>query len=251
MPSIVDFHIHIDYYKNYREMYDYFVQNKTYALFVTNLPEIFEKCKREFPDNKYVKIGLGYNPQLAKTHQFNMRLFDKWLPHTKYIGEVGLDYSKEFIATKTEQQRAFQYICKRAGETNKIMSIHSRMAEKDTLEILIDNRVKFAVFHWYSGSKSLLEEIIRNGYYLSVNYSMLTSIKGLNIIKAVPLDKLLIETDAPFGKSDIKGKSYNLPVIYEEFEEKLQIKNFSSIVLSNLKRLLIEQKQYGLRNDFK
>ncbi|RUU69530.1 TatD family deoxyribonuclease, partial [Mesorhizobium sp. M7A.F.Ca.MR.362.00.0.0] len=74
--------------------------------------------------------------------------------------------------------------------------------------------------------------------------SMLTSVKGLNIIRAVPLDRLLIETDAPFGKSDIKGKSYNLPVIYKEFEEKLQIKDFSSIVFNNLKRLLIEQQQY-------
>lgn len=244
MSNLIDFHIHIDYYKNYREMYDYFIQNKTYALFVTNMPEIFERCKKEFPENKYVKIGLGYNPQLSNTHQFNMKLFDKWLPHTKYIGEVGLDYSKEFIETKAEQQRIFQYICKRAGETNKIMSIHSRMAEKETLEILVENEVRFAVFHWYSGNKTLLEEIIENGYYLSVNYSMLTSVKGLNIIRAVPLDRLLIETDAPFGKSDIKGKSYNLPVIYKEFEEKLQIKDFSSIVFNNLKRLLIEQQQY-------
>jgi TatD DNase family protein len=225
-------------------MYDYFIRNKTYALFVTNLPEIFEKCKKEFPESKYVKIGIGYNPQLVKTHRFNKKLFDKWITHTKYIGEVGLDYSKEFVGTKVEQQKAFQYICKRAGETNKIMSIHSRMAERDTLEILIENKVRFAVFHWYSGNKTLLEEIIENGYYLSVNYSMLTSVKGLNIIRAVPLNRLLIETDAPFGKADIKGKSYNLPVLYKEFEEKLQIKNFSSIVFNNLKRLLIEQQHY-------
>ncbi|WP_235802069.1 MULTISPECIES: TatD family hydrolase [Bacillales] len=225
-------------------MYDYFSQNEIYALFVTNLPEIFERCKREFPESKYVKIAMGYNPQLAKTHSFNRFVFEKWLPHTKYIGEVGLDYSKEFIETKSEQQKAFQYICKRAGETSKILSIHSRMAERDTLDILLENKVRFAVFHWYSGSKTLLEEIIENGYYLSVNYSMLTSVKGLNIIRAIPLDRLLIETDAPFGKSNIKGKSYNLPVIYKEFEEKLQIKNFSSIVFNNIKRLLNEQQQY-------
>lgn len=243
MPNLVDFHIHIDYYKNYREMYDYFIRNKTYALFVTNLPEIFERCKREFPESKYVKIAMGYNPQLAKTHSFNRVVFEKWLPHTKYIGEVGLDYSKEFIETKKEQQKVFQYICKRAGETNKILSIHSRMAEKDTLDILLENKVRFAVFHWFTGNQTILEKIINCGYYLSVNYSMLTSAKGISIIRAIPLDRILIETDAPFGKCNVKGKSYNLPLIYQEFEKRLGERNISTIVFNNLKKLLVEQQE--------
>jgi TatD DNase family protein len=241
MVRLIDFHIHIDYYENFRELYKYFEINEIYTLFVTNLPEIFEKCKREFPQSKYVKLGLGYNPQLAKDYQFNIELFDNMLPFTKYIGEVGLDYSKDFVNSKNEQQNAFEYICKRAREYNKILSIHSRMAEKDSLDILIENKVELAVFHWYSGSEEVLEEIIRNGYYLSVNYSMLTSKKGLNIIKAVPPNRMLIETDAPFGKVSLRGRPYNLPAIYEEFEKKLDMKNFSSLVSDNLKTLLLEQ----------
>lgn len=241
MAKLVDFHIHIDYYKNFREMYNYFEINEIYGLFVTNLPEIFEKCKKEFVENKYIKLGLGYNPQLAKNYKFNKDLFDNMLPFSKYIGEVGLDYSKEFVDSRIEQQNAFEYICKRAGESNKILSIHSRMAEKDTLDILVQNEVEFAVFHWYTGNNEVLEEIIRHGYYLSVNYSMLTSKKGLNIIKAVPSDRLLVETDGPFGKVNLRGKSYNLPVIYDEFEKRLGIENFSSLVFDNLKKLLSKQ----------
>ncbi|TVX91654.1 TatD family hydrolase [Paenibacillus agilis] len=242
MSNFVDFHIHIDYYKNYKEMFNYFLQTKTYALFVTNLPEVFEQCKREFPESKYVKIGMGYNPQLAITHDFNRALFDNWLPHTKYIGEVGLDYSKDFIEYKIKQQKAFQHICMKSGKANKIMSIHSKRAEQDILDILKENKVRFAVFHWYSGSEHLVEEIVRRGYYFSVNYSMLSTAKGFNIITSIPLERLLIETDAPFGKSNLGGRTYNLPLIYEEFEEKLKVKNFRSIVLSNLKRLLVEQQ---------
>ncbi|SFA58570.1 TatD DNase family protein [Anoxybacillus pushchinoensis] len=242
MPSLVDFHIHIDYYKNYEEMYSYFAQNKIYALFVTNLPEIYDKCKKLFPKSKYVRIAMGYNPQIAKTHRFNKTLFEKWLPHTKYIGEVGLDYSKEYFDYRMEQQRVFRYICKRAGEHNKILSIHSRMAERDVLNILKESNVRFAVFHWYSGPLSLVDEIIRNGYYFSVNYSMLTAEKGLKIIEKIPLERLLIETDGPFGKGSIA--SYNLQFIYDEFAKVLGIKDIKGVVFNNLKTLLNNQKRY-------
>lgn len=245
MPSLIDFHIHIDYYKNYKEMYSYFTQNKIYALFVTNLPEIYDKCKKEFPESKYVRIALGYNPQMVKTHRFNKTLFERWLPHTKYIGEVGLDYSKEYFDYKTEQQRVFRYICKRAGEHNKILSVHSRMAEKDVLNILKESNVRFAVFHWYSGPLSLVNEIIRSGYYFSVNYSMLTTEKGLKIIQQIPLERLLIETDGPFGKCSKKSMaSYDLRFIYDEFAKLLGIKDIKDIVFNNLKTLLNNQKSY-------
>lgn len=243
MTRLSDFHIHIDYYKNYREMFNYFELNKMYALFVTNLPEIFQKCRDEFPKSDYVKLGLGYNPQLSSQYKFNPVLFDKMLPFTKYIGEVGLDYSKNFVSSKLEQQNAFDYICAQSSKANKILSIHSRMAEIDTLSILLSNNVKFAVFHWFSGRKDMLNKIVEHGYYFSVNYSMLSSQKGLDIIKSIPLDRILIETDAPFGKTRLKGISYNLPAIYNKFSEKININDFETVVYENLRRLLVEQSK--------
>jgi TatD DNase family protein len=245
MPNLIDFHIHIDYYENYKEMFHHFAENKIYALFVTNLPEIYGECIKKFPPSKYVRIALGYNPQLVKSNPFNRTLFDKWFPHTKYIGEVGLDYSKEYIGYKEKQQKIFQYICRRAGEHNKILSVHSRMAEEDTLNILKESNVRFAVFHWYSGPLSLLDEIIRSGYYFSVNYSMLTTEKGLKIIQKIPLERLLIETDGPFGKcSKNSMASYNLQFIYDEFSKVLGIKDIKDVVFNNLKKLLNDQQSY-------
>ncbi|EOO20866.1 MULTISPECIES: TatD family hydrolase [Bacillus cereus group] len=243
MSRLSDFHVHIDYFQNYREMFQYFDTRKTYALFVTNLPEIFRESRKVFPNSKYVKLGLGYNPQLANKHKFNKSLFDKMLPHTKYVGEVGLDYSKNFLDSKLEQQEVFDYICSQSSKSNKIMSIHSRMAEFDTLSILLNNNVKFAVFHWFSGNKDTLHKVIEEGYYFSVNYSMLSSRKGLDIIKSIPLDRMLIETDAPFGKTNLRGTTYNLPEIYNEFSNKLGIEDFEMVIYNNLKKLLAQQSK--------
>lgn len=242
MNSLSDMHIHIDYFKNYTQMFSSFDKDKIYALFVTNLPEIFQKCRNEFPDSNFVKLGLGYNPQLAGKYKFNQNLFDAMLPFTKYVGEVGLDYSKEFVHTKDEQQRAFDYICSQSARMKRVMSIHSRKAEEDVLAMLLDNKVEYAVFHWFSGNKEMMYRIIEQGYYFSVNYSMLASKKGFDIINSIPIDRLLIETDAPFGKTYLKGNPYNLPEIYYQFSKKLEVEQFEEIIYKNLARLLIKQR---------
>ncbi|MEC3813864.1 TatD family hydrolase [Bacillus altitudinis] len=243
MNNLSDMHVHIDYFKNYKQIYNSFEINKTYALFVTNLPEIFQKCLNEFAYSKFVKLGLGYNPQLVETYPFNQILFDSMLPLTKYVGEVGLDYSKEFVHTKAAQKKAFDYICYQSARSKSILSIHSRGAEHDVLTMLKKNGVEHAIFHWYSGKKEDVHKIVEQGYYFSVNYSMLASKKGSEIIKSIPVDRLLIETDAPFGKTYIKDHSYNLPEIYNQFSKKLGIEQFEQIVFQNLRTLLTKQKE--------
>ncbi len=242
MSNLSDMHIHIDYFENYRQVYDSFEKNNMYALFVTNLPEIYQKCLNEFPVNKYVKLGLGYNPQLNAKYPFNKNLFDSMLQTTKYVGEVGLDYSKEFVHTKNAQNNAFDYICHQSARLNKIMSIHSRKAENDVLETLIRHDVEHAIFHWYSGDIESARKIAERGYYFSVNYSMLNSKKGFEVIKSLPIDRLLIETDAPFGKSNLKGVSYNLPEIYNQFSKRLNIDSFNDVIYRNLSSLLFKQQ---------
>ncbi|MBU8772014.1 TatD family hydrolase [Cytobacillus oceanisediminis] len=244
MNNLSDMHVHIDYFKNYKQMFNSFERNKTYALFVTNLPEIFQKCLNNFSVSKYVKLGLGYNPQLVETYPFNQRLFDSMLPLTKYVGEVGLDYSKEFVHTKMAQKKAFDYICYQSAKTKSIMSIHSRGAERDVLTTLKANGVEHAIFHWYSGNKEEAHKILEQGYYFSVNYSMLSTRKGFEFIKSIPMDRLLIETDAPFGKTHLRGISYNLPEIYDQFSKKLGVEKIENIIYKNLSTLLLKQGNY-------
>ncbi|NMA30925.1 MAG: TatD family deoxyribonuclease [Candidatus Methanofastidiosa archaeon] len=244
MMNLIDFHVHIDYYKDFYEKYNYYNNNRIYALGVTNLPEIYEKCISSFKKSKFVQFALGYNPQFAGTDKFNKRIFDKYFDTTKYIGEVGLDFSRDFVIHKAEQIEVFDYIAQRAGQHNKILSIHSRNAEVDVINILKKHKVKFAVFHWYTGKIEKVKDIVDRGYYFSVNSKMLQSKRGLTIIKNIPFDRILIETDGPF--TDFRKQMITpdkLPEVYSTFEQVLNIRGFEEVVFSNLKKLLINQQQ--------
>lgn len=247
--SLIDFHVHIDYYEDFYEKFKYYNNKKIYTLFVTNLPEIYGKCIASFKESKFVKLALGYNPQFAGTDKFNRNAFDRYLDTTKYIGEVGLDFSKDFIMHKAKQIEAFEYIANKSGQHNKILSVHSRNAEDNVISILKDNKVRFAVFHWYTGNIGNIKEIADMGYYFSVNSKMLQSDKGISIIKRIPLDRILIETDGPFTSFNRKVITPDkLPDIYAAFSQVLNVKNFDEVVFNNLKKLLLQQEQFMNEN---
>ena len=206
---------------------------------MTNSPEIYHSCKRLYSETKYVKFALGYNPQVSANTPFNKRLFLSQLGSTKYIGEVGLDYSAKNVNSKAIQIEAFDLICQNAASYNKILSVHSRMAEKDTLDILTQNGIKRAIIHWYTGDLETFKSFAQAGYYFSVNANMCATNKGRSIIKHIPLDKLLIESDGPFTK--VNSKKYSptdLALTYRCLSDLLEITDLEKVVFSNFNRLL-------------
>lgn len=238
MSNLIDFHFHIDYYQDYKKKYEYINKNKIYTLCVTNMPELYGAIREIFEETKYIKFALGFNPQLAENDKFNKKMFNKYLDSTKYIGEVGLDYSNRYIRSKEKQIEIFEYICSVVTDKNKILSVHSRNSEDDVLSILIKNNIKNAVFHWYTGNLTTLDKIINEGYYFSINYEMLKSKKGLSIIKRIPLDRILVESDGPFTKVGNKVcEPQNLHLIYEKLNEILSVES-KKIVNDNFKSLL-------------
>ena len=81
------------------------------------------------------------------------------LIETSYIGEVGLDFSREGFSTKEIQIKSFEFVLDCVKTKNKILSLHSRRAEKETLEMLMQKGIENAIFHWYSGSLKVLRNI--------------------------------------------------------------------------------------------
>jgi TatD DNase family protein len=239
MP-LIDTHVHIDFYPEPQKVALQYETLKIYAMFMTNLPELFEKHYQAFERFKYVRLCLGYHPQVASEYNFNEALFKELVHKTRYIGEVGLDFHNEHVEIKNRQIRSFEYITSPFFNKGRIYSIHSKQTEDIVLEILIKNKVKHAIFHWYSGKLSTLEKIVDNGYYFSLNPKMLQSKSGQKIIERLPLNRILFETDGPFARynKNIIFPS-SLSMIYSDFEA--LIPNFSEIVFKNFKRLLIEK----------
>ena len=95
-------------------------------------------------------------------------------------------------------------ICKAcAHEGRKNLSIHSVKSAGTVLEILEEKKVFEScrcVFHWFTCSKTEFKKAVENGSYFSVNSQMVKTNKGQKLIRNIPAEKILLETDAPFAK---------------------------------------------------
>lgn len=244
--SSIDTHVHIDFYNNFNKTLSDYAKNEIYTIFVTNLPEIYEshRNKFDFKYNKYVKLALGYHPEMTGSYKFNYDLFKKYVNDTDYIGEVGLNYTSK-VTNLPEQMDIFNSICALISSSPKVLSIHSRGAEKEVLNILAKNNVKFPILHWYSGPIKLIKDFADIGCYFSVNPSMLKSVKGNTILKNIPLNRILFETDGPFTKfnKEIVNPSV-FKEIYTEFSEFYNVDNYSELVFDNFKKLIFEKYNY-------
>lgn len=124
-----------------------------------------------------------------------------------YIGEVGLDFSTRFAGSEPLQIQALDRLCDTLVQyplTERVISIHavrSVGAVLDVLEshgLLIPNSDSPAIiFHWFSGTSDELVRARNAGCYFSVNERMLASKRGREYARQIPLDHLLLETDAP------------------------------------------------------
>lgn len=208
---IVDVHCHIDMLPSPETYLAEKERSGDITLGMTNLPSHFAMGISHFKGLKKSRLALGFHPQLAKDNQHELMDFAKLITATSYIGEVGLDFSKDFVCSKTEQLRCFEYVCQCIQSTKKIVSVHSRRAERDVLETLKHYGIKNVIFHWYSGSLELIDDILGEGYFFSINETMTLSESGKKIISRIPIDRLLTESDAPFNRrSNISNALNNI-----------------------------------------
>lgn len=179
-------------------------------------------------DSASIKLAVGLHPWWISADERHLaavlRAFDGALPETQYVGEVGLDFSKRRTATRDAQLRAFRHIANAcAKDGGKVLSIHCVKAYDDVLSIL-DSSGCFAsctcIFHWFSGSFQQLEQAADAGCFFSVGARMLETKKGSEYAKAVPLRKLLLETDAPAA---IDPEQEHPSVLYSYDQMRLQL----------------------------
>jgi TatD DNase family protein len=110
------------------------------------------------------------------------------------IGEVGLDGSAR---TPMESQlAALRGVLKVAADNPRVLSIHSYHATDLVVRELREFRPEAAILHWWLGTRSETEAAVEAGAYFSVNASQA---KKWQDLKLLPLDRLLLETDHPFG----------------------------------------------------
>jgi TatD DNase family protein len=199
---MLDAHCHIDLYDDPYQVAVESEQHRIFTLAVTRLPSHFAEACEYLTSFRYVRPGLGFHPLLASNYPQEISAFEALVSSARYVGEIGLDFTVRTEEKKRQQIELLEHILSLTHNQDQVFSVHSRWAEAQVLDLLLRHGCRKCIFHWYSGSIKTLHKIIDAGYYLSINYQMLISKNGRNIIQATPLDRILTETDGPFIKVD-------------------------------------------------
>ena len=195
---MLDAHCHVDLYSQPAAVADRAAAAGAFTVMVTNLPSAYDRSRPHVAARRRIRLALGLHPLLGPQHLAERDLFRARAITTSFIGEVGLDFSEEGKGTADLQIESFEFVLKTIAGLPKFVSIHSRRAEAQVLEMLRTAKRTSAVFHWYTGPIGVLRQAIACGHYFSVNHAMLNSDNGRRIVSAIPRDRLLTETDGPF-----------------------------------------------------
>lgn len=112
------------------------------------------------------------------------------------IGECGLDYDRLEFADKISQKRIFRSQLDLKGDC---YFLHSRSCHRDFMEIISDYEIR-GVVHSFTGGIEEAKELIKKGLFIGVNGCSAKTPEGIDVIRNLPLDSLLIETDSPYCK---------------------------------------------------
>ena len=145
-------------------------------------------------------------------------------PKVKAIGEIGLDYYWKEVP-RDLQKEVFRAQLQLARDLDLPVIVHDREAHGDSLEIVKEFPGVRGVFHCFSGSPEMAEELLKRGWYLGfdgpVTYK--NARRAPEVVAVTPLDRIVVETDAPYmspvPNRGRRNDSRNLPYIVEKLAE--------------------------------
>ncbi len=216
---IVDSHCHLDYLNLYNQLDDVVHRASTnqvkLMLTICTTLESFKKIKLIINKYKNIYGTFGIHPHETKKHididKFFITKIKKENQKVIGIGETGLDYYYNH-SDKEIQRKSFEEHISAAKNLDIPVIVHSRNAEDDTYDILINEMKKSnlkVLIHCFTGSKEFAKKLIDIGCYISISgiITFKNSTELSSTVSYIPLNKLLIETDSPYlAPNPYRGK---------------------------------------------
>ncbi|MFH1454338.1 MAG: TatD family hydrolase [Armatimonadota bacterium] len=228
----IDTHIHLDskeYENDLEEVLskagekevEYCINPGSDLRSLDTIPRISEKYPQILP-------AYGIHPHDAKDFNDNLYSKIKTMLQEKAVavGETGLDFHYNFSEPQIQKEVFLKHI-NLSKEFDLPLIIHSRKAEEDIYNLLKKENMKKGVIHCYSGSLEYAEKFINLGFYIGIT-GVVTFPKAENIrdiVKNIPLERILTETDGPYMAPVPHRGKRNLPEYIPFIAEKItQIK---------------------------
>lgn len=232
--KLIDSHAHLDNEQFDEDRAEVLERIKDKLEFAVNIGYDIHSSKRSVDyANKYnfiyAVIGVhpidieGYSDEVEKELE-ELAKNEKVLA----IGEIGLDYHW-MTQPKEVQQKFFRKQMELARRVGKPVVIHSRDAMEDTLMILKEFPDVGGIFHCYPGSVESAKEVI-DRYYLGIGgvLTFKNAKKLVEVVKDIPMDRLILETDCPYMAPTPNRGKRNEPIYVQYVAEKIaEIKGIS------------------------
>lgn len=197
----VDAHVHVHRFARPPETLAAAAAAGVVCIAVTETPKDFDTLTARVGNRSGVRVALGAHP--LRAHALTreaMRRFASLVARVDYVGEVGLDGSREGRPSLATQRRVLDQVFAVPGIEKKVMTVHSRGAEAETVARLAELGAP-TILHWYSGALKHADCALEAGMYFSVNAAMLRSKKGARLLRLLPPDRVLTETDGPYVRT--------------------------------------------------
>lgn len=130
-----------------------------------------------------------------------LALESKQAGHAVAFGEIGLDYDRLFLSPKDQQLKYFEAQLDLAVEIQMPLFLHSRAASEDFERLLaprLERLPKRGLVHSFTGTMEEMNRLVALGVDVGVNGCSMKTEENLEVVKAIPLDRLQIETDGPW-----------------------------------------------------
>jgi TatD DNase family protein len=207
--KITDIHAHYD-----DEKFEGREKELLAELFSTNVETIIGAATKLETSENQIKLAesfegfyasVGIHPENADDSakiEYTIKELEKMLSHPKVvaIGEIGLDYYWEDYPPREVQKKYFEAQIALAMKHGYPVVVHDREAHGDCLEIARKYKGVKGVFHSFSGSAEMAQELVSLGWYISFSgvVTFKNARKTVEAAEVVPLDRILTETDAPY-----------------------------------------------------
>jgi len=205
MHKVIDTHCHLDEVDDVEAVIEKSQNAGVVAIVACGLDyasnNVVLELAQKYKSYVYAAIGVypWTIPDTLSTLDREVQFVEDNIASAVCVGEVGLDYKKDLVkqAGKEQQKEVFAAMIEIAVRHEVPLSIHSRYAWRDCLNLVQDADATKAVFHWYTGPSSVLRGIVEKGYYISACLATEYHYEHKRAVKETPLDRLLLETDTP------------------------------------------------------
>ncbi len=248
---LIDTHVHLDFSQFDKDREKIIKELQNLDIKVINVGSHKQACLDSIElakkhKNIYAAVGIHpHDAEEVKDIPKLIKFLEKLAKENKIvaIGECGLDYysfdqgkfRKDLSPeTKNKQKEVFKAQLKLSQKLKLPVIIHNRESHDDLLEIIKDFKGK-GVIHCFSGDKKFLKEVLDLGFYVGFdgNITFKNALDLQEIVKAAPIDKILVETDCPFLTPEpfrgLRNEPKNVKIIAEFIAELKQL-SFSKLI---------------------